>query len=316
MWIDSHAHLSYYKFDTNKQKKTFRYLDYDPQSGDYAVRESDREALIEALRAAGVGAVVEPAIDLDSNARVLDLAAAHPGWLYPAVGLHPTRVAGLKSPGGKSADPEEARKQEQRSIKALWARRRELEALSKRPEVVAIGETGLDFHYPRPQQHRRAQYRWFIWQILLAHRRRLPLILHVRNANKEALWVLRLMRPFLHGGVAHCFSGDWAQAQTYLRLGFHLGIGGTLLQDGRAGARLREVVRLAPLDRLLLETDAPFVPPTCDALPSKKMREKVCNTPLILPAVAAGIAALKGVEIAEVERQTTLNASALLKLDP
>ena len=189
-----------------------------------------------------------------------------------------------------------------------------LEELSKRPEVVAIGETGMDFHYPHREQHRLCQLRWFVFQILLAHRRRLPLILHIRMADSAAIAVLRLFKPLLHGGVVHCFSGDMNTAQAYMKLGFHLGIGGTLLQDGQAGQTLRETVKHVSIDRMLLETDAPYVHPTCDAIPNAKKRASVRNTSMILPAVARAIAELKGVDVAEVERQTTENAVLLFRL--
>ena len=288
MIIESHAHLTHMKFDG-----FFRYLDYDRAAGLYTVCKGDRAALIGRMRAAGVGAVVEPAIDLASNRALMDLAAAEPGWLFPAVGLHPTRTSG-----------------------APWAERALLEELSRRPEVVAIGETGLDYHYPRAQQHRRVQLRWFVYQILLAYRRRLPLILHLRDADRDALTVLRLFRPFLRGGVAHCFYGDAARAQTLMKLGFHLGIGGTLLQDNDAGRTLCETVRSVPLERILLETDAPYVHPSCEVLPGGKVRGKVRNTSLILPAVAARIALLKGLSPEAVERQTAANAATLFGLDP
>lgn len=286
MIIETHAHLSHRRFEGE-----YRYLDYDRATAGFAVRQGGLEDLLEAMRRQGVAAAIEPAIDVDSNRRVLEMARAHPGVVFPAIGLHPTRT-------------HEARRRD----------RAVLNALSKQDGVVAIGEAGLDFHYPRAQQHRACQYRWFIYQILLAHRRALPLILHVRQADREALRVLRLLRPLLHGGVAHCFQGDPGAAEAFMGLGFHLGIGGTLLQANDAGEALRESVRRAPLEKLLLETDAPYVHPTCDAVPSAKMRSKVRNTPLILPAVAAGIAALKGLDPMEVERRTAQNAIRLFRL--
>ena len=286
MLIESHAHYSHQKFG-NK----YPYLSYDRASDEYTVEMANRPALFQALRRQGIAGIVEPAIEIASNQCLLDLAAANPGWIFPAVGLHPTRTPNEK-----------------------WSDRRILEALSKRPEVVAIGETGMDFHYPRKDQHRLCQLRWFVFQILLAHRRRLPLILHIRMADRASLPVLRLFKPLLHGGVVHCFSGNLQTAQAYMKLGFHLGIGGTLLQDGKAGATLRETLKRVPLNRILLETDAPYVHPTCDAVPSGKKRSKIRNTSLILPAVVRGIAELKGIDVAEVERQTTENAVSLFRL--
>ena len=285
MYIDSHAHWSHGKFDG-----TFRSLGWDPAAG-YVLLEGSRESLLEAASHLGIASFVEPAIDLSSSERLLALAAKRPSQVFPAVGLHPTRTPQVPFSGRKA-----------------------LAEYAKRPGVVAIGETGLDFHFPRAQQYRTRQYRWFAWQRLLAHRRRLPLILHIREADREALRVLRLARPLLHGGVAHCFSGGWDTAQAFLKLGLYLGIGGTLLQEGETAQNLAEAVRLAPLDRLLLETDSPYVHPATSVINSGKMRAKVRNTPLILPAVAARIASLKDIDPREVERQTALNAVRLFRL--
>ena len=285
MLIESHAHYSHQKFG-NK----YPYLSYDRASDEYTVEMANRPTLFQALRQQGI-AIVEPAIEIASNQRLLDLAAANPGWIFPAVGLHPTRTPNEK-----------------------WSDRRILNELSKRPEVVAIGEAGMDYHYPRKDQHRLCQLRWYVFQILLAHRRRLPLILHIRMADRAALPILQLLKPLLHGGVVHCFSGDMKTAQAYMKLGFHLGIGGTLLQYGKAGETVRETVKRVPLNRILLETDAPYIHPTCDAVPSGKKRSKIRNTSMILPAVARRIAEIKGIDVGEVERQTTENAVSLFRL--
>ena len=286
MFIETHAHLSHRKFN-----QRFRCLGRDPQGEGFVLREETRASLAEAMREAGIGAVVEPAIELDSNRTLLETAAAFPGWLFPAVGVHPSRTPGTP-----------------------WQDRALIRELSRREEVVAIGETGLDFHLRREDQHRLVQLRWFLWQLMLAHRRRLPVILHIRRADRQALWVLRLMRPFLHGGVAHCFHGGPGDARALTRLGLHLGIGGTLLQAGAAADPLREAVRRTPLAWLLLETDAPYVHPDSELLPSGKSRAQIRNTSLILPAVAEKIAELKGLTPAEVERATEENARRVFRL--
>ena len=152
----------------------------------------------------------------------------------------------------------------------------------------------MDFHYPRREQHRLCQLCWFVFQIILAHRCRFPLILHIRMADRAAIAVLRLFKPLLHGGVVHCFSGDLKTAQAYMKLGFHLGIGGTLLQDGKAGQTLSETVKHVPLSLILLETDAPYIYPSCDAVLSGKKRSKIRNTFLILLAIALRITGIKG----------------------
>lgn len=284
--IDSHVHVSHPKFDNS-----FRHMTYDRSSCTFGIEQGDRDSVIKAMKQLRVSGAIEPGIDLASNQRLLDLAKQHPGWLFPAVGLHPTRTPNEK-----------------------WKDRAILNGLTKLSEVIAVGGTGLDFHFQRKDQHRMVQLRWFIFQILLAHHRKLPLILHIRQADWMAIPVLRLFKPFLHGGVAHCFYGDVKTARAFIRLGFHLGIGGTLLQDNEAGETLRETVRQIPLEQLLLETDAPYVHPSCDVITSGKMRSKIRNTSLILPAIAKKIAELKNIDVESVERQTTQNTIDTFRL--
>lgn len=283
--IESHAHISGRKFDGN-----FRYLTCSG-SGIFSADEGDRPKLIGEMKKGNIEAVIEPAVGLDSNRAILETAERYPQFVFPAVGLHPTRTRNEK-----------------------WQDRIVLEELSKRQTVVAIGETGLDFHYPRGEQHRLCQLRWFVFQILLAHRRGLPLILHIRNADRMTLAVLRLFRPFLHGGVAHCFQGSVKTANAFIRLGFSLGIGGVLLQDNDDARELNETVKSVPIEKILLETDSPYVHPACDVVSNAKKRAKVRNSPLILKAVAAKVAELKGLESGFVERKTEENTRRLFRL--
>ena len=283
--IESHAHISGRKFDGN-----FRYLTCSG-SGVFSVEEGDRSKLLEEMKNSNIEAVVEPAVDLDSNRRILETAERYPLYVFPAVGLHPTRT-----------------------WKEKWKDRTVLKELSKRPNVAAIGETGLDFHYPRREQHRLRQLLWFVYQILLAHRRSLPLILHIRDADRMALAVLRLFRPFLHGGAAHCFQGNVKTANAFIRLGFFLGIGGVLLQDNAAAAELCYTVKNVPIEKILLETDSPYVHPASEETSNAKKRAKIRNTPLILKAVSSKVAELKGLEIGFVEQKTSENAALLFGL--
>ena len=284
--IDTHFHKHRKSFS-----QTFPFLQY--RDGRYEIVAEGNAALLDAyLDAAGVESYLEPGVELESNAAALAAAQTDPK-LHVAVGVHPTRC-----------------------IATPWRERRRLAAWAKDPHVVAVGETGLDFHYARPEQHRFRQLCWFLWQLRLADRLRLPLVLHVRGADAAALRVLRLFRTRLHGGSVHCFQGDAALARQYTALGFSVGIGGALLQED--AAPLCEAVRALPLERILLETDAPFVKPLTglEAQMSKKKLRSVRNTPLILPAVIERIAALKGVSPEEVERVTSANARALFILTP
>ena len=278
MIIDTHAHYNHNSF-----KNTFRYLTRDGSG--YAIAEGGRDDIFRALLEGNIPYSIEPGVSLQSCGEVLALAAAYPGRIFPAVGVHPTRSIGEK-----------------------WSDRKRLAAYAREPGVVAIGETGLDYHFKREEQHRLKQHFWFWYQLGLARRVKKPVILHVRDAHADALRLLRLHPARQLGGVIHCFCGDWAVAEQYLKLGYHIGIGGSLLQpEERAGA-LWDAVRRTPLERILLETDAPFILPYCKDTIQPKLLRRARNTSLVLPAVVEKIAELKGVSKEEVEKQTMENA--------
>ena len=285
MFIDSHAHYSHGKFDGEFPALTF-------DGVHYGSRTLDREQLLEMLWAGGLACSVEPAIELDSNRVLLDFARKYPGKIFPAVGLHPSRTPNTP-----------------------WNRRRELDHYAAEPGVVAIGELGLDYHTPRQDQHRLNQMRWFIYQLKLAKRTGLPLILHIREAHRDGIRILRHFGRGVSGGVLHCFSGTWDEAQEYLKLGLHLGIGGALLQDKERTPAIQEAVRNTPLERIILETDSPYVLPECrQDLPAKADRKGLRNSSLIIPAVADKVAELKGLDRETVLRVTMENAVRLFDL--
>ena len=256
MIIESHAHYSHKRYDG-----VFRYL-----TSDLKAQEGQREDLLDRLRESGVVLSIEPGIDFESNRRTAALYRQHPDFIRLAVGVHPTRTH-----------------------QAPWRQRRQLEAWAREPGVAAIGETGLDYHLPR--KHRLTQLLWFRYQLGLARRLGLPLVLHIRMADRDALAMLRRRRRHLPGGVVHCFQGDWDTARAYLDLGFCLGIGGALLR--RESEALRDAVARAPLDRLLVETDSPYVLPDVPWTGSKKSLSRVRNSSLLLPRVVEEIARLK-----------------------
>ena len=175
-----------------------------------------------------------------------------------------------------------------RCIKSNLRDFKRIEEYSKREGVIAIGETGLDYHYERREQHRIRQKIWFRWQIGLADKLGLPLILHIRMANEDAIAILRKNKKKLHGGVCHCFNSGPEEAKIYTEeLGLHLGIGGALLMKPEYSEPLRRAVAEVPLEYLLLETDGPYVKPERPEDISGKKWSKARNTSLILPAVAA-----------------------------
>ena len=293
--VDSHIHLSHTLFDNS-----FPFLGYDRENI-ILEEQGTREYVIRKMKDNRIRFCVEPAIDLESNPRLLALADEYRGYVLPAVGIHPTRTWQYSEYG----------KNGERITKHLsWQSRKKISKYSEHELVVAIGETGLDYHLPRTEQHRTRQILWFIWQLLLAHKRRLPLILHIRQADRHALVILHLFKRYLHGGVCHCFNGTPEQARHYTMLGLKLGIGASLLLAEEKCRNLKQVVLETRLEDILLETDGPYVKPPCPGISAKHLK-KARNTSLILPAVVQQIAEIKGVSCTEVEQITTKNVTDL-----
>ena len=284
MIIDSHAH-----YNNNAYKKPFRYLTYGDDG--YALKEGDREQLFQELLQNNIPYSIEPGVSLESCKEVLELASEYPGRISPAIGFHPTR-----------------------SIYEKWSDRKMLEEYATSPNVIAIGEIGLDYHYKREEQHRLKQHLWFVYQLDLAWKMKLPVILHVRDAHEDALRILRIHPARKLGGVIHCFYGSKEIAEQYLKLGYHIGIGGSVLQLEERAKDLWKAIPLIPLDRILVETDAPFILPYCKDVIQSKLLRRARNTSLILPAVIKKIAELKGISADEVEKATTENVVRLFRL--
>jgi TatD DNase family protein len=240
---------------------------------DDRVFDKDRAALIARLHADGVGAVTVGA-SLDSSHEAVRRAERH-RLIWATVGVHPH--------GAKYVTP-----------KAL----RELEELAKSPRVVAIGEIGLDYY--RDLSPRDVQRSTFAAQLELAKRLELPVVLHNRQSTDDLVATLRKVGR-THAGVVHSFLGDAPLAETFLALGLYLGVGGPLTYP--ANEALRDAVRRVPLERIVLETDCPYLTP----VPHRGKR----NEPAYIELVAAEIARIRGISIDDVARQTTENALAL-----
>ena len=231
----------------------------------------------------------------------MELAEKYPGFVFPAVGLHPGRCTAKN-----------------------FRRRKALKAFATQSGVIAIGETGLDYHRAEKKAERRLQKKMFIYQIKLAHRHRLPLILHIRNSNtpgdasayENAYKILKRYSRYLHGGVAHCFSEDRVTADKFISLGFKIGIGGMLIGRGEASARLEDAVAGIPITSILVETDAPFVLPDNERFVcSSHQKRKILNSSLILPEIIEKIAKLKETTYAEAEMAVFENTVAVFGLD-
>lgn len=272
MIIDSHAHYAHRCYDNE-----FPYLDCP--EGNYALSHADRRGLIEQMQEKGIIGWLEPSIGFANIQQQLKVTEEYRESCWTALGVHPTKC-----------------------YEAGWKNRKELDKLAAQTKIVAIGETGLDYHYPRKEQHRLLQKMWFHHQLKLADQLGLPLVLHIRGADRDALKILKRHKKQLHGGVVHCFSGDDQTAQQYLKLGLKIGIGGALLWENERGKRLQETVKRVPLSSILVETDAPYVQPDVGQLPcSGKQRKKMLNSSMILPKVIEKIATLRGEDQQTVE---------------
>lgn len=240
--------------------------------------DEDREELIAGLPAGGIEAVVNVGASLESTRTTLALAERYP-YFYAAAGVHPSETGELTE-----ADME-------------WLRE-----VCGRPKVVAVGEIGLDYHWDEPE--REVQRRWFSRQLELAREVKLPVIIHSRDAAKDTLDIMKAARSEEIGGVIHCFSYGVELAREYLDMGFYIGIGGVLTFTN--GKKLKEVAAFAPLDRIVLETDCPYLAP----VPNRGKR----NSSLNLPWVVKALAQIKGVTEEEIEERTGENARRLYRI--
>jgi TatD DNase family protein len=240
--------------------------------------DADRDAVLERARAAGVVQLVVTGSSFDSNVRAIALARAHPAVLFASAGVHPHHASEV-------------------TTDALPA----LEAAANDPAVVAVGECGLD--YFRDLSPRDAQRRAFAWQLEIAARVGKPVFLHQRDAHEDFVAILREHRPRLKGGVAHCFTAGETERDAYLELGLHIGITGWI-NDERRGLHLRQVVKGIPADRLMIETDAPYLLPR-DIRPAPKTRR---NEPMYLPCVLNAIAKARDESPAAVATASTATA--------
>lgn len=251
--------------------------------------DADRDAVRAAARARGVEHIVIPAVERAHWSGAIALAQRH-GDSY-ALGIHP-----LYTPRAQEAD-----------IAALHA------VLAERrgdPQLVAVGEIGLDFFVPGLDRERQI---WFYeQQIQLARTFGLPVILHVRKSSDRLLKTLRAM-PVV-GGIAHAFNGSAQQAQAFIDLGFKLGLGGAITYD--RALKLRELAATLPLESIVLETDAPDIPPhwlytTAEQRAAGQPQGR--NTSAELPRIAQEIAQLREMPLPALQAATTANARAALR---
>jgi len=246
----------------------------------------DRDQVLARARQQGVSTIINVGIDLASSRASLKMTQNHPD-IYAAVGFHPNQSSEMKE-GDISL----------------------LEKLAAAAKVVAIGEIGLDLY--RRASPRKRQLGAFQQQLDLAAKLRLPVIIHCRNAHRETLAILASWAKSISGsedyrdglGVIHCFSGEMALARRYLSMGFFLSLPGSITYPSAHDQV--EVVREIPLDRLLAETDSPFLTP--------QLHRRKRNEPAYLPLIVNKIAEVKQVPAETVAQTTAQNAIALFHL--
>lgn len=247
----------------------------------HAAFQTDLDEVVARAHAAGVRELIVTGTGVDQSRAAVAIAAARPG-LYATAGVHPHHASDC----GDATIPS-------------------LREIARHPEVVAIGECGLDFnrnYSPHPSQEQ-----WFVAQLELGKELGKALFLHSRDAHPRFAEILKAHRP--SKGVAHCFTGEKAELHAYLDLGLYIGVTGWIC-DERRGRHLLELVRDIPRDRLLLETDAPYLTPR-DLKPQPKARR---NEPAYLPHIARAVARALGRPIEDVAAETTRNAREFFSL--
>jgi TatD DNase family protein len=246
--------------------------------------DDDRDAMMQRAAEAGVATMIVTGSSDDSNVRACELAEAHPGVLFSTAGVHPHHASDYTDESD-----------------ALIRR------LVRNDIVVAVGECGLD--YFRNFSPREAQLDAFRRQLDIAKETGLPVFLHQRDAHDDFIEVLEPALPDLSRAVAHCFTGEGESLREYLAMGLYIGITGWIC-DERRGKHLHDIVHVIPDDRLLIETDAPYLLPRT-IRPKPKTRR---NEPMYLTEVLKTVAEARGQSEEHVARITTENARRFFNL--
>lgn len=236
----------------------------------------EEQAAIERANLAGVTKIINMGDTMASSTKAVNLARQYDG-VFAGVGIH----------------PEEAYEMTQRDDDVLAA-------FANEPKVVAIGEIGLDYYWEKDEAKRLLQQRIFIRQLDLARNLHLPVCVHDREAHGDTMAILKKEGQGI-SGVMHCFSGSMEMAQELLKMGWYIGVDGPL--TFKNAAKLPAIVKSFPLERILLETDAPYMAP----VPMRGKR----NEPAFIRYIGEKVAEIKGITLSEVAKQTSENAMEL-----
>jgi len=241
------------------------------------------DSILLRAKEAGIANILVTGTSVSESQKALQLTQQHPQFLYSTAGVHPHYAADVETD--------------------FIA---QLKHIASQKNVLAIGECGLDFN--RNFSPRQQQLDVFEQQLNLAVSLQKPVFLHERDAFAEQIELLQHYRPSLCGGVVHCFTGNVAQMQAYLELDLYIGVTGWVCDMNR-GQALRDAVKSLPLERLLLETDSPYLRPK--GLANNRKIDGGSNEPAYLPYIAEQLSHLMGVELAAVEEQSFVNSQQL-----
>lgn len=241
--------------------------------------EEDRGSLLRSMQENRIGRIVNVGASLASCAKTKELMEQY-DFVYGALGVHPSETAELNEDNFHY-----------------------LEEICREKKCLAVGEIGLDYYWDEPD--REIQKKWFIRQLRLAAEIGKPVVIHSREAAKDTIDILRAENGEKIGGVIHCYSYTKESARDYLEMGFYFGIGGVVTFNN--AKKLKEAVEFLPLDRIVLETDCPYLAP----VPNRGKR----NSSLNLPYVVQALAQLKNVEEKTVREVTWQNAEKLYRMN-
>ena len=236
--------------------------------------EEDRDALITSMPGRGVGTIINVGASIESTKTTLALSEKYP-FVYAAVGVHPSDISGLN---------EET---------FAW-----LKEQTKKEKVAAVGEIGLDYYWDKEPEVQKQQRYWFAEQMKMAREASLPVIIHSRDAAADTMEVMKSVHAEEIPGVIHCYSYSKEMAQEFIKMGYYIGVGGVV--TFKNAKKLKETVQEIPLDRILLETDCPYMAPE----PHRGER----NDSSYIPFVIKKIAELRGITPEEVEQAPPRNA--------
>lgn len=239
------------------------------------------DELLEDIKSSGVEKVIIPGVIPSDFAGIADMAEKY-DMLYGAVGVHPSELKDLPSD---------------------WLQ--QVEKFISRKKIVAIGEIGLDYYWDKEEENHNFQKDVFIQQIELAKKYKLPVLIHDREAHGDCFDILSNLINGEIPVIMHCFSGSAEFAKQCLKQGWYLALGGVI--TFKNAKKMKEVAKLIPLDKLLLETDSPYLTP----VPHRGEE----NSPAYVRFVAEEIASIKGISFEEVDRATTQNAYKIFNLD-